>query len=98
MADVLKGGAKPRRVDGKAPQGNRYFYWEFHERGFQQAVWWSGWKAIRRKPGGPVELYDVALDPGEKADVAISEPDTLRAITRIMDGARTESKEWPVKR
>ena len=32
--------------------GDRHMYWEFHERGFQQAVRWKDWKAMRGGLGG----------------------------------------------
>ena len=45
-----------------------HLYWEFHERGFNQAVLMDGrWKAIRLlRTDAPVELYDVANDIGER--------------------------------
>ncbi|HEY7157318.1 MAG TPA: arylsulfatase, partial [Gemmataceae bacterium] len=45
-------------------------YWEFHERGFDQAARIGDWKAVRR--GGlksPIELYDLKTDGSEKNDV-----------------------------
>ena len=58
--------AGPRRhVDGCArcaasrSRRTTFFYWEFHERGFQQAVRMGRWKAVRLKPGTALELYDL---------------------------------------
>jgi arylsulfatase A len=46
-----------------------YFYWEFHEGGFDQAVRWGKWKAIRLNQG-PIALYDVRRDIAESTNVA----------------------------
>ena len=44
------------------PQTNQheFLYWEFHERGFQQAVRMGDWKAVRPQAGEPLELYNLA--------------------------------------
>jgi arylsulfatase A-like enzyme len=50
---------------GKGEQKkHEWLYWEFHERGFEQAVRWESpdghsWKGVRRSPTGPLELYDL---------------------------------------
>src|SRR5882672_6665891 len=53
-------------------QTNRheFLYWEFHERGFQQAVRMGDWKALRPQAGEPLELYNLKSDIGEKQNVA----------------------------
>ena len=74
-------------------------YWEFHERGFQQAVRWRDWKAVRLKdggkPGAPIELYDLAKDPGERTDLAARQPDIAVKLVRLMDSSRSPSPHWP---
>jgi len=35
------------------------FYWEFHEKGFEQAVRMGDWKAVRHGTKMPIELYDL---------------------------------------
>ena len=59
---------------------HEFLYWEFHERGFQQAVRMGNWKAVRLKPGAPLELFDLANDPAEAKDVAASNPAVIAAI------------------
>ena len=73
------------------------FVWEFHERGFQQAVRMGRWKAVRLKPGTPLELYDLAADPREERDVAAANADVVARIETYLKTARTESARWPGK-
>ena len=74
-----------------------FFYWEFHERGFQLAVRMGKWKAVRLKIGTPLEVYDLDADPGEQRDVAAANPDVVTRIETYLETARTESDRWPVK-
>jgi arylsulfatase A-like enzyme len=71
-------------------------YWEFHERGFDQAVRMGDWKAVRKGLRGAVELYDLASDPGETRDVAAANPAVVKRVTEILRTARTDSAEFPV--
>ncbi len=77
---------------------HEYLYWEFHERGFKQAVRAGNWKAIRFGVGGRVELYDLSKDQGETTDVAKDHPEVVARLTKDMDQARTESADWPLPR
>ena len=74
-----------------------FLYWEFHERGFQQAVRMGNWKAVRLKKDGPLELYDLAADPGEQRDVAAAQPQIVTKIEDYLKTARTESARWPAR-
>ncbi len=73
-------------------------YWEFYEQGGKQAVRWGQWKGVRldvrRNREGPIELYDLSEDLGEKNDVAAQHPRVVRRIERLMRDARTESEEF----
>lgn len=84
---------------GPAPNANRHFYWEFHERGFQQAVRWHDWKAVRLKDGGktgaPIELFDLSKDSGERSDLSARCPEIAAKLMRLMDSSRTPSPYWP---
>jgi arylsulfatase A len=103
LADVA-GAPIPPVVDGLAmtralrddPQStHQFFYWEFHERGFQQAVRMGKWKAVRLKPGLPLELYDLSADPREERDIAGSHADVIAQIESYLRTARTPSERWP---
>ncbi len=75
---------------------HEFLYWEFHERGFQQAVRMGDWKAIRLKVGGPLELYDLKTDVGEAHNVAADHAEVTARIEAYLKGARTESAEFPI--
>ncbi|MBM3768023.1 MAG: arylsulfatase [Acidobacteria bacterium] len=104
LADVI-GATAPKNIDGismynallgKPAKVHDYFYWEFHEGGFSQALRAGDWKLIRTK--GKTLLFDLKTDLGETKDLAASQPETVARLTRLMDGARTESLDFPVKR
>jgi arylsulfatase A len=95
---AIDGVSMTRALRGEQPASHPTFYWEFHERGFQQAVRMGNWKAVRLASGKPLELYDLVTDPHEARDVATSHPDVVASIEKYLTTARTESARWPVAR
>jgi arylsulfatase A-like enzyme len=102
----VAGVAAPKGIDGisflpallgKEQQKHEYLYWEFHERGFHQAVRKGEWKAVRLGLDKPIELYDLAHDLGETKNVAGANPAVVREMEQILGKARTESAVWPLK-
>ena len=93
----LDGVSMARALRGQAQPAQEFLYWEFHERGFQQAVRMGRWKAVRLKSGEPLELYDLVADPTEQHNVATSNPDTVAKIEAYLKTARTPSERWPGK-
>jgi len=73
-------------------------YWEFHERGFQQAARMDQWKAVRPQAGEPLELYDLKSDLAEKRNVAQEHPDVVAKMESYLKSARTESPQWPIRK
>jgi arylsulfatase A-like enzyme len=73
-------------------------YWEFHERGFDQAARIGDWKAVRIGFGGPIELYDLKADPGEAHDVAAAHPDVVERFRAYLASARVDSDLWPIRK
>ncbi|MBM3748284.1 MAG: arylsulfatase [Acidobacteria bacterium] len=82
---------------GRTQGNHEYLYWEFHERGFHQAVRLGDWKGVRLGLNRPLELYNLRTDIGEKDNVAAQNPAVVHRIEEILRTARTESSEWPVR-
>ncbi len=83
---------------GRKQRNHEFLYWEFHERGFSQAVRMGDWKALRKNPDSPLELYDLKNDLGEQNDVAVKHPEVVNKIEDYLKTARTESELWPIKK
>ena len=95
--DGLDGLSMTRALRGTAQATHDHFYWEFHERGFQQAVRMGRWKAVRLKTGAPLELYDLQTDPKEQREVSAANPAVVARIEAYLKTARTDSERWPVR-
>ena len=53
-AEGIDGISMSRALRGESQPSSEFLYWEFHERGFQQAVRMGRWKAVRLKNGAPL--------------------------------------------
>jgi len=76
---------------------HQFLYWEFHERGSNQAVRMGRWKVVRFGATGKLELYDLTRDLGETKNVADRHPEVVARIGQYLAGARTASPFWPLK-
>lgn len=81
---------------GKYSKKHEFLYWEFHERGFEQAIRMGKWKAVRHGLNQPIELYDLEIDISEQCNLAVEYPDVVQKITQILQTVRFESKEFPI--
>ncbi len=103
----LAGAKPPKNIDGRSvvpvllgkqnDLGDRFLYWEYFESGFQQAVRWKQWKAIRLKRGEPLVLFDLSKDLAEEHDIATEHPEVIEQIEQYLKTARKESENWPLE-
>jgi arylsulfatase A-like enzyme len=93
----LDGLSMAPALRGERQRAHQFLYWEFHERGFQQAVRMGPWKAVRLRKDAALELYNLSMDPAEANDVAASNPEIVKTIEAYLATARTESARWPLK-
>ncbi|PAW76063.1 MAG: N-acetylgalactosamine-6-sulfatase [Pedosphaera sp. Tous-C6FEB] len=109
-ACAVSGAPVPSPTDGvsllptllgkpEAQAKHPHLYWEFHERGFNQAVLMDGrWKAIRLlRTDAPVAIYDLAADIGEARNLAAEQPELVARAKGLFTTSRTESPDWPIK-
>jgi arylsulfatase A-like enzyme len=104
-AAELAGGRAPKDIDGvsiapvllgKGKPQRSHFYWEFHERGFHQAVRKGDWKLVRQGPRFELELFHLADDIGERRNLAAAHPDKVAELQKLF-AQRTDSPEFPVQ-
>ena len=55
------------------------------------------WKAVRFGVDGPLELYNLKDDLGEKINVADEYPQVVAQIEDYLKTARTPDENWPTK-
>jgi arylsulfatase A-like enzyme len=83
---------------GKQLTARPNLYWEFHEGGFDQAIRFGPWKALRFGSDGPLELYNLTNDAGEQHNLAASEQAITRQAHELLAAARTESPLFPAQK
>ncbi len=86
LAPVLAGGAL-------AAPARTPLYWEFEG---AQALRDGDWKLLRLHPDAAPQLFDLAHDPGESADVAAQQPERVAAMSRRLEELRVESALFPL--
>ncbi len=104
----IAGQPVPKDIDGisfnqlicgqKQRRSHPYLYWEFYERGFDQAIAYKNWKAVRQKnKGNQIELYNLTTDLSESQDVAAQNPALVKKMERLMIEAHKKSELFKVK-
>jgi arylsulfatase A-like enzyme len=72
-------------------------YWEFFERGFDQAIRKGNWKAIKRSANKSVlELYDLSKDYAENQDMSAQYPAIVRDMEVLFQKSRIDSPDYPL--
>ena len=106
-AAELAGAKAPGGVDGmsvvptllgKEQKPHEYLYWEFFERGFDQAIRVGDWKGIRNGLDGAVQLYNLKTDLSERENVAGKHGEVVARLDALMKSARVDSEEWAPKK
>jgi arylsulfatase A len=87
---------KPLLLGKRSPKRD-YLYWELHEQFFQQAIRAGDWKLMRPSINEPYELYNLKTDPAEQHNVAAQQPAVTKRLTALMQNARVDSPDWPIK-
>lgn len=85
----------PTWLGEKQTNQHEVLYWEFHERGFQQAVRVDEWKGVRLDQDQPIELYNLKSDSGEEENVASKHPTVVARLEELMDREHVPSEDWP---
>lgn len=102
-ADIA-GVASPDGIDGVSvlptlrgenQTPHEYLYWEFYERGFDQAVRTGPWKGVRRRRNEDrLELFSLEDDIGETTDIAAEHPAVVSRIASIMRDAHVDNEHY----
>ena len=56
------------------------------------------WKAVRTRPNGKIELYNLSTDLAEQHNVADKNPEILARMAELLRTARTKSDVFPLYR
>jgi len=99
----LAGIACPEGIDGlsyaptlfgKPQKDHEYLYWEFHERGFDQAIRMGDWKGLRIGLESPLQLFDLKTDLHEDHNVADRNPEIVAKMEATLKAARADNPRW----
>jgi arylsulfatase A-like enzyme len=96
MAAALQSGAGARDLP------TRFLYWEFYQfdaahsqlrkNTLSQAARWGEWKAVRTKPGTPLELYNLRTDLSETTNIAAAHPDVAANLESFINRSHIEPR------
>ena len=65
---------------GKASVPERTLFWEWRNEGYQQTAAMRGDMKFVQSAGGPPELFNVVVDPGERRTLAQEFPETTKSL------------------
>jgi arylsulfatase A len=83
---------------GKSGQiQHKYLYFEFPEKGGQVAIRYGDWKGVKSNmktdTAAKWELYDLAKDPSEQADLSLAHPNIIKYLDEIL---KKEHRQAPI--
>ena len=97
----IAGIKPPQKTDGVSlvptllgkgkQQKHEFLFWDFGGYGGQQAVRIGDWKGLRRnlhRGNTKIELYNLAVDFGEKNNVAAQNPEIIKRVEKIFKEQR----------
>jgi arylsulfatase A-like enzyme len=74
-----------------------YLYWEMPVGvGLTQAVRLGSWKAVKPRPYGKFQLFNLKTDPHEQQNVAAEHPEVLQQVEKICAQAHTPERDYSV--
>jgi arylsulfatase A-like enzyme len=83
---------------GQPQKKHDYLYWEFHEGGTKHAVLMEEhWKAVRLRPDGPTQIFDLTNDAGESHNLHNEHPELVQHAEELFKTARTDNPNWPIR-
>ncbi|MCL2346638.1 MAG: arylsulfatase [Planctomycetaceae bacterium] len=78
-----------------------YLYWEFYEQGGKRAARLGDWKGVQddlaNHPDGPIAIYNLAEDIGEKNDLANDHPEKVEEFRQVFKQAHRPSSIFVLK-
>ena len=84
---VIDGVDQSALLMGKSQKGRESFY--FDRAGIRKGKWKAVRLNVRKKPDGPIELYDLSRDIGETKNLSDKHPDLIKEMARLMTDSRT---------